>query len=450
MASLEPGCALSLALRLQGKALVVDLSAEKSAIEGCEVEDPHVVLFFSPKGYDPEALAKVEAFRLEWLEKHCPDGRCAFDVSKPFGKTLFAVEGQLADFVLAARTLDLANVEQRRPHVSLKAKEAKAAAGAAGTKADGPKAKPARPPKAAVAAVLLPPLVDIDANLLHERLIGDVAALRRGAKAAGVLQLIVPACNLTDAAQSVTLAKLPTAADEAQVFSTVGIHPQHVPKEAMDASAILEAAEKAVADLESLLEDHVRAIGECGLDYSDESFPKENQQAFFEAQVDLAIRRKLPLFLHERGATEDVLRVLDCRGFGPGVENPVAVVVHCFTSDLAALKAYVERGFSIGMTGFLIRQNVGQSPDDLKTGLAEGLVPLDKIMVETDAPYMGFKGCRKGHSVEPKGKFPNLPSALPLIVQAVADCLKLDAATVAASTTSNARRFFHLPNAPLN
>ena len=449
MAAIECSCEIVLALGQGGKAIIVDLSACKGSIAGCEVDDPHAVVVFNPKSvFDADQLAQVELFRAEWLTERNLGERCDLDVSKPFGK-LHQLEGAVGEFVLAARCkfgAAMGNVEQRRPNVSLKKKEAKGAKEPQQVGEGKPKKEKREKPKPVAASPVITGLVDIDANLLHAELIGEVAALRRSAKAAGVAQLVVPACTLDDSRQSLALAASEVPSDDqAEVFATVGIHPHHVPADsALDECALAEA----VRQLEEMARNPLcRAVGECGLDNSEGSPPAASQRAYFAAQVELAVRLGLPLFLHERDAAEAFLEVLDVRGFAPAqsAAPPVPVVVHCFTSDRATLEAFVARGFYIGVTGFIIRKNQHQSADDLKQGLQDRIVPLDRLMIETDAPYMGFKGCRKGHAVEPKGKFPNLPSALPQILAAVAECMCLPQLDLAKATAENSRRFFKLP-----
>ena len=110
------------------------------------------------------------------------------------------------------------------------------------------------------------------------------------------------------------------------------------------------------------------------------------------------------------------------------------------------LKEYVERGYYIGVTGFLIRKDK-KNPDGgakLKEALSAGVVPADRLMIETDAPYMGFKHCRKGQAVKPKNDYPNVPSSLPLLLDAVAECLGKPAEEVARETTATAKDFFRI------
>lgn len=219
-----------------------------------------------------------------------------------------------------------------------------------------------------------------------------------------------------------------------QLFPTAGVHPYNA--HATPTPEELEALR------ELLVRDEVRAAGECGLDYSP-GFPgAETQREWFQAQLDLACVLRKPLFLHERLAFDDFSAMLDdARARADGYLPPA--VVHCFTGTERELDAYIDRGFYIGVTGFLCKQTHGAALRDMVKR-----VPLDRLVVETDAPYMGFLGCR---ALEPgdarknkKQQYPNVPSALPRVVTVVADALGLSPQRVAEMTRANARRFLRL------
>ena len=201
----------------------------------------------------------------------------------------------------------------------------------------------------------------------------------------------------------------------------------------------------AQAGLQTLREyastDAARCVGECGLDlvrgpHEKNGFPDlDTQLPWFTAQVDLACELQKPLFLHVRDAFEPFMQVMKPRL--SQLPSPPGLV-HAFTGTEEELEAYVEMGFLIGVTGFIC-----QKSEPLRTFLPK-YVPLDRLVVETDAPYMGFKGCRKNEQDKRKDSRPNVPSALPFVVRAVAECYGVPATEVAAKTTSNARHFFRM------
>merc|ERR1719316_2104218 len=118
--------------------------------------------------------------------------------------------------------------------------------------------------------------------------------------------------------------------------------------------------------------------------------PRDVQLKWFEAQARLAAELQMPLFLHERdrdpdkgeplGSAADLMRVLEAAGV-----EPERVCVHCFTGSTDVLQTYVRRGFRIGLTGFVGMRKRGAH---VREAVASGLLPLEQLMVETDAPFM--------------------------------------------------------------
>ena len=203
------------------------------------------------------------------------------------------------------------------------------------------------------------------------------------------------------------------------IYSTVGIHPH-------DAKSFNDEAK---ANLRRYLEfSYVVAVGECGLDYNRMRSPKEQQQACFRYQIELAIEKKLPLFLHERDASEDFLAILDEYKDELGQIN---VIVHCFTGNENEVKEYVDRGFYIGITGWISDKRRNKN---LLNAVKH--VPLDKVLVETDSPYL----------LPRRGKTDrNVPSNLEYVIEDLASALKLDKELVKKATIKNSIKVFNLP-----
>ncbi|CAM9601677.1 unnamed protein product [Ectocarpus fasciculatus] len=265
-------------------------------------------------------------------------------------------------------------------------------------------------------------LVDVDANLLHDDLSNDIDHHIQVASSVGVKQFVVPGSTVEDSRGSLELARQKPNV----VFSTAGVHPYHV-----QGSGSLEDAMASIATLAATEE--ARCVGECGLDYS-EGFPAaELQLPWFERQVELACKLKKPLFLHERAAFVDFSEVLRRYDASHGLPP---CLVHCFTGSEKELTAYIEMGFFVSVAGGICREKSGAALRE-----AVKRVPLDRLMVETDAPYLGFSGCRKGHN-KPKKQNPNVPSALPAVVRVLAECLGLPFEEVARATLQNSRQFF--------
>lgn len=197
------------------------------------------------------------------------------------------------------------------------------------------------------------------------------------------------------------------------------------------------------------LEDVVRgghralvAIGECGLDGS-EGFPgMEEQVVVFAKQLDLACTYKtLPLFMHERLAHREFMGELSKRKD----ELPGKLLVHCFTGDADELKTYLDFGCYVSVAGVICRDT--EDGRRLRQALEKCPPPPNRLLIETDAPYLGFKGCRRYCAKDAKKASPNEPSALILVAQALAQCLNRNVEDVCEDSCLAAEEFFGLPKA---
>ena len=267
---------------------------------------------------------------------------------------------------------------------------------------------------------------DFDANIFHE--VWSPSGAREevidAAAQHGVVVLVVPGVSLDDSARGLELAKL-----DARIVTTVGCHPY---------MATEPCSEQIRCDFLRLAEDpYCMAIGECGLDYS-EGFPaRELQTAWFEFQVEMACQLQKPLFLHVRQAHDDFLAIMGSHGFGANLPAPLLpCCVHCFTGTTDELNQYLDWGFYIGLTGHIFSLPKEELVEWLQ------LITLDKLVIETDAPYMGFKGCRQSEKSKKQSKFPNVPAALPLIAKAIAAAGGWSEGEVAQRTMANSLRFF--------
>ena len=163
------------------------------------------------------------------------------------------------------------------------------------------------------------------------------------------------------------------------------------------------------------------------------------QRAWFSAQLDLACEIGKPLYLHERLCFDEVSEELEARK-----DSLPPVLVHCFTGGERELQWYVDFGCYLGFTGFICnRKRAAELRECLQQGRVS--IPLDRVMIETDAPYMGFKKCRTNESDNRKKTSPNVPSALPMVLDELAALLEVPVEELAERTTANAQRFFRLP-----
>ena len=264
-------------------------------------------------------------------------------------------------------------------------------------------------------------IIDIGANLANPAFAADLAAVLLRAHLAGLKAVVITGTSLAGSREAANIAsamEIPAMA----LYSTAGVHPHGARHwTAGDAAAI----ERLVAE-----SGRVVAIGECGLDYNRDFSPRAAQLAAFEAQIDLAGRLGLPLFLHERDAHRDFLAILRKKRalFSKAV-------VHCFTGHREELESYLELDLHIGITGWICDERRGRHLADLVR-----LIPANRLMIETDAPYLTPKSLRPA----PKGGR-NEPAFLPLILEKLASCRGETAKQLAESTNLTTQDFFGIP-----
>ena len=159
-------------------------------------------------------------------------------------------------------------------------------------------------------------------------------------------------------------------------------------------------------------------IGETGLDYFYERSPREAQQACLRVHIDAARETGLPLIVHARDADDDMIEILE-EGYR---EGPYPGLIHCFTSGPELAEKAIEIGFSISFSGIVTFKNA----EDLRT-VAKS-VPMDRILIETDAPYLA--------PVPNRGKR-NEPAYVVHVAETLAQVRDMDAGEIAQTTTDN-------------
>lgn len=197
------------------------------------------------------------------------------------------------------------------------------------------------------------------------------------------------------------------------IYAVVGWHP-------------VDAVDCTTEDLEWIeqLAAHkkVVGIGETGLDYYWDKSPKDIQQDIFRKQIQLAKRVNLPIIIHNREATEDVLSILREED-----AQEVGGVMHCFGGSVETARESIDMNFMISLGGPVTFKNA-KKPKQVATE-----IPLEHLMIETDAPYLAphpYRGKR------------NEPSYVPLVAEEIARLKELPVETVAQATTENAERFY--------
>ncbi len=259
-------------------------------------------------------------------------------------------------------------------------------------------------------------LVDIGANLAHDSFDADRTAVLERARAAGVAAMIVTGSSLDDTEKAIALARR-----HPQVLrATAGVHP-HLAAGFSDNDA---------GRLEALLADPmVVAAGECGLDYFRNFSPPAEQRRAFELQLRLAGAAGKPLFLHQRDAHADFIAMLRAHS-----DRADRGVLHCFTGGIEELEECLALGLSVGITGWICDERRGQALRE-----ATPRVPIERLMIETDAPYL------LPRSLRPKPTHRrNEPAFLPAVLFEAARCRGETPEALAAATTANACRFFGL------
>ena len=169
------------------------------------------------------------------------------------------------------------------------------------------------------------------------------------------------------------------------------------------------------------------AVGECGLDYDRMFSTRENQLRCFDRHIKLAEELNMPLFLHERSAVKDFV---DRMKKHP--EQCKRSVVHCFTGDKATLKIYLDMGFYIGITGWICDDYRGKALRE-----AVKMIPLDRLMIETDAPWLTPKNVNGLDRV-------NVPQNIKYVAKELAKHMSVNETTLVEQTYENTKQFFSI------
>ena len=260
-------------------------------------------------------------------------------------------------------------------------------------------------------------LTDICCNLTHESFADDQEEVLRRARKAGVTRFLLAGADLAESQEC-----LSTARRHPDCWAAIGVHP-HQAREWNSGSA------EVLRDLPQ--DPKVIAIGECGLDYHRNLSPRESQIAAFSEQLELAGELGLPALMHNRDADEDFLQVFDSVS-----QPPPRAVLHCFTGGRPLLDDCLERDMYIGITGWFCDERRGQALRELINE-----IPPDRLMVETDAPYLLPRTLRP----RPRTRR-NEPMWLPHIAEQVAKARGVKPDEFARQTQACAQEFFAFPD----
>ena len=249
---------------------------------------------------------------------------------------------------------------------------------------------------------------DSHAHYDNRRFQEDQAALLSSMAECGIGRIMNVGCDLTSSLQSIRLAE-----QYEFIYASVGSHPDDADK--VDAGLV---------EMYRNLASHpkVLAIGEIGLDYYYEDVPRTKQQEAFRLQMELARELDMPVIIHQRDAYEDTLKIVDQF---PSVKG----VFHCFSGSLEYAKEVVKRGWCVGFTGVITFKNARKAVEVAQW------VPLDRLLIETDCPYMApepFRGRRCDSTMVSK------------MAEKIAQLRGLPVEQIAKITRENAMRVFRM------
>ena len=256
-------------------------------------------------------------------------------------------------------------------------------------------------------------VVDTHAHLQDEAFRGDLGGVLERARDAGVCQIVAVGTTADDSASVLEMARR-----HAGLHAAVGVHPNHAAGAAQGDWERVEA----LAGLPSVV-----AVGETGLDRYRDHTPFDVQQEWFARHLALAHERNLPVVIHCRECERDVIDQLAALG------RPVQGVLHSFTGQWEHAEAFLDLGLHLSFAGMVTFSN--KKLDPLRDIAAR--VPLDRLLVETDSPYL---------APHPHRGSTNEPARVVLTAKRVAELRGMSFAELAFETTSNARRLFGLPD----
>ena len=252
-------------------------------------------------------------------------------------------------------------------------------------------------------------LFDTHAHLDDRAFDEDRAQLLADLPNQGLELVMNPGCSLASSRNVVKIAR-----ENDYVYAAVGSHPDV-------ADEVNEAVIQEYREL-CKLNPKVKAIGEIGLDYHYEDIPRDIQMKAFRMQMELARELKLPVIVHERDAHEDGMAVV--REF-----SDVTGVFHCYSGSAEMARQLVDKGWHIGFTGVLTFKNARKAVE------VAASIPLDRIVLETDCPYMApepFRGKR------------NDPSKLFRMAEKLAEIRGLSVEEIHAITLENGKKLYRI------
>lgn len=263
-------------------------------------------------------------------------------------------------------------------------------------------------------------LIDIGVNLSNNRFADDLDQVIERALATNIKQLVLTGTSVQETQKVIEICDSLEQKYPNTLYATAGIHPHDADELNSEKLAILST----LAD-----SDAVVAIGETGLDFNRNFSTTANQIYAFEAQIELAEEKKMPLFMHERDAAAKQIEIITHYR-----DNFTRGVIHCFTGDKKTLYRYLDLDLYIGITGWICDPKRGE---ELRKIVAD--IPLNRLMIETDAPYLIPKNIPK----QPKNRR-NEPSFLSYVLDALKSQRTETIETLAKAIRDNSKFFFNI------
>lgn len=254
-------------------------------------------------------------------------------------------------------------------------------------------------------------MIDVHAHMNDARFDEDRAELLKEIKEAGIARLINSGCCLASCKDTLQLAE-----ENDYIYAAIGIHPQ-------EANELEEGGQAAWEQLKEMLNHpKVVALGEIGLDYYYENSPRDVQKKWFDAQLTLAETLDLPVVIHTRDAMQDTLEILRAHPNNRGI-------LHCYSGSVESLREILKLGWSISLGGVVTFKNARVAKE------VAAAVPLDRLMLETDSPYL---------APEPNRGKRNCALNLPYIAAMIAELKGLTPQEIERATDENAMKMFNL------
>lgn len=253
-------------------------------------------------------------------------------------------------------------------------------------------------------------LVDSHCHLTYEPMFSNLDQLILDCEKENISSLLSISTNLDTAERSIEIAN-----KYEKIYTSIGLHPLEVKKNSKDLNKILNLP---------IVSKKIIAIGECGLDYYRYNDNKKEQISAFEQQIAFAGKNNLPVIIHTRSANQDMLSILKNHR-----ESKIKFLIHCFSENLSFCEEVLNLGCYVSFSGIVTFKNAKEIQKCAK------IVPLNKLMIETDSPYL---------SPEPMRGKSNNPTNVKYVAEKISEIKKISLDEIKNKTTENFNYFFSI------